>query len=253
MNLQRVFPQFILKKLEEVGSTNLYVEQLLTKERLPEGSVVYTENQSAGIGHADNKWESEPGKNMTATIILNPQFLQAVDQFYITVIASLSVAETVESFLPGIKAQIKWPNDVFAGHRKIAGILIKNFIMGSLIDTSIVGVGLNINQTEFFHAPNATSLKIISGKDMQPTEVLTKWHSTLAENYVLLKNDRQALMDLYLSKMYLKDIPADYLIGDRMVRAAITGVDRHGLLVLCDENNRKYKCGLKEIVFPVKG
>lgn len=253
MDLQRVFPQFILKKLPEVASTNLYVEQLLTNERLPQGSVVYTENQSAGIGHADNKWESEPGKNMTATIILYPGFLQAADQFFITVIASLSVAETVESVLQGTKAEIKWPNDVFIQHRKVAGILIKNFIMGSVVDTSIVGVGLNINQIEFMSAPYATSLKIISGKDFQTNEVLTKWHAKLAEYYDLLKNDRQSLLEIYLSKMYLKDIPADYLIGERIIRATIKGVDRHGLLVLCDENNRKYKCGLKEIVFPALG
>lgn len=253
MNVYGVFPQYIIKNLPETGSTNLYMEELLRNDSPPEGSVVYTEVQTAGIGHAENKWESEAHKNLTATVLLNPVFLKAANQFYLTVITSLSVAATVEFFVPGAQSMIKWPNDIFVNHRKIAGILIKNHIMGADISASIIGVGLNINQTDFLTAPNATSLNKNSGKEFSIIEVMTKWHELLAEYYYALQNGKQQLMDLYLSKMYLRDVPADYRINDCMVRATIKGVDQHGLLVLCDEHNKKYICGLKEIVFPVLG
>lgn len=254
MDISRVFPEYILKELPETASTNLLMEELLNTSMLPEGSVIFTEVQSAGIGQSGNVWESEPHKNLTATILLNPDFLGAENQFFITVVVSLAVSDTLEYFVPQAKAYIKWPNDIYCNHHKAAGILIKNHIIGSKISASIIGVGLNVNQTEFYSAPFATSLKKISGKDFSVNNVMTKWHECIAHYYLLLKNgERQILMDQYLSKLYLKGQAADFVINEAIVRATIKGVDRYGLLVLCDDNNKKYTCGLKEIVFPVFG
>lgn len=247
------FPDFVIREVPEVGSTNLYMEELLTTETIPEGSVIYTLNQFAGIGHGENKWESEPFKNLTATIILNPTFLDAADQFYITVIASLSVADTVEHFIPDKKTQVKWPNDIYCENRKIAGILIKNHIMGSSIAVSIIGLGLNINQAAFVCAPYATSFKLLTNQEFDLKQVLSKWHSNIEFYYRHLRHEKKLLIEKYLSKMYLRGQLAEYLIGDRFVRASIDGVDRHGMLVLYDENRKKYVCGLKEIVFPFLG
>jgi BirA family transcriptional regulator, biotin operon repressor / biotin---[acetyl-CoA-carboxylase] ligase len=251
-NLQ-VFPNFILTELPEIDSTNLYTENLLLKEDVPEGSVFYTFNQKRGIGQADNKWESEPFKNLTATIVLKPVFLEASSQFLLTTVLSLSVCEVLLEYLPDSNPMIKWPNDIYCNHRKIAGILIKNHIMGKNISKTIAGLGLNVNQTNFSHAPMATSLKLLSGNEHDIKKILTKWHYILSEYYNLLKTDKKALLNQYLSKLYLKDQFSEYFIKGKMVIAAISGIDRHGQLVLFDEVGKKYVCGLKEVVFPFNG
>lgn len=250
-NLQ-VFPNFILTELPLIDSTNLYTERLLSKEDIPEGSVIYTFNQAAGIGQGENRWESEPYKNLTATVVLRPVFLEASSQFLLTAVISLSVCETIYDFIT-IEPLIKWPNDIYCNNRKIAGILIKNQIMGKSISTTIMGLGLNINQTIFSHAPMATSFKILSGTDYDIKEVLTKWHNNLANYYRLLKTDKKALLNQYLSKLYLKNQFIEYVIKGKNIIAAIEGVDRHGQLVLFDKAGKKYVCGLKEIVFPFLG
>lgn len=256
-----VFPKNRVVEVPETPSTNKLVEEILTQEAIPEGSVYYTLNQTAGIGQADNHWESEPGRNLTATIILRPEFLEAAEQFYLTIVLSLSVSDTV-NYYSGTesagernsqRAQIKWPNDIYFRHRKIAGILIKNYISGTTISASVAGVGLNVNQVEFKEAPDAISLKIITGAEFDIKGILTKWHEFLAFYYEKLKTDKKSLLELYLSRLYMLGIEANYLIHERMVRAYIAGVDKHGLLVLNDRNGKKYVCGLKEIVYPPLG
>lgn len=248
-----VFPGFMQLEVPLINSTNLYAEELISREELPEGSLIFTPNQYDGIGHAENKWESEPFKNLTVTVLLKPVFLHAADQFFLTIAVSLSVCDLIEELIDTVNPFIKWPNDIFVNHRKIAGVLIKNQLMGSEISTSIVGVGLNINQMEFKKAPNATSLKILSGEEYAVTEVLTKWHKLLYYRYTKLKDDRDALLASYLNKMYLKGKMQNFIIRNVITRATIQGIDRHGLLVLLDEKNNKINCELKEIVFPLLG
>lgn len=260
-NLQ-VFPNYSIHHVPEINSTNRYAEDLLAKNKLPEGSLIVTDNQTAGIGQADNKWESEPFRNLTVTVILYPDFLGAAYQFYLSIIMSLAVCKTVNYYLKAPVAMIKWPNDIYCNHRKIAGMLIKNHIMGASISQSIAGLGLNINQMDFKQAPQATSLKLLTGLDFNVHEVMTKWHNYLADYYLLLKQSNEphteslkgivkgGLKEQYLSQLYLKDQPADFIINGNPTRATITGVDHHGQLILIDENHTKHICGLKEIVFP---
>lgn len=253
MDILNVFPEPIMFEVPEVDSTNMYTEKRIGNTFFPEGSVIYTNNQTAGIGQGENKWESEPYKNLIATIVLNPVFLNPADQFFLTIVVSLATCDTIDYFLENTDTLIKWPNDIYCGHRKIAGILIKNFISGSNISATIAGLGLNVNQIEFQSAPMATSLKLLSGKDYDIKSVLTKWHTLLANYYHTLKQDKISLRNLYLSKMYLKDQFADFLINNTRVSATIIGIDQHGQLELIDFAGTKYTCGLKEIVFPAYG
>lgn len=248
-----LFAESILYEIPEVDSTNKYVESIIGNTSIPEGSIIFTHNQTSGIGQGENKWESEPYKNLNATVVLKPVFLNPADQFYLTMVVSLATCDTVDFFLDDSKTLIKWPNDIYYGHRKIAGILIKNFISGSNISNTIAGLGLNINQTEFKNAPLAISLKLLGGLDYDIKSVLTKWHVLLAQYYLKLKEDNNTLRDLYLSRMYLKDQYADFLINNTKVSASIKGIDQHGQLELTDSLGIKYTCGLKEIVFPVIG
>lgn len=250
MIIKQIFPDYIIKDIPEIDSTNRYTEELLDDKLLPEGSLVFTRKQTRGIGQADNTWESEPHKNLTVTLVLYPSFLEVSDQFLLTVVVSLSVADVVNSLVNDEATRIKWPNDIYYNHRKIAGILIKNHIMGNTISASIAGVGLNINQSVFHNAPLATSLKLLTGKEFSMDEVLSKWHDRVAYYYSELKSGHHNLLDEYLSRLYLKDTPVDYMIHQQHVTASIKGVDQYGQLVLWDASGKKYTCGLKDIVYP---
>lgn len=251
MTLQPVFPNFSILYLPSVNSTNTYAENLLDTEIIADGSIIYTANQSNGIGQGTNLWESEAGKNLTATIILHPTFLEARNQFFISIIVSLAVRDVVNAFLENKSALIKWPNDIYIDHRKIAGILIKNYISGDIISDTIAGIGLNINQTEFKHAPLAISLKILANRDFEITDILTEWHKRLSHYYVMLKSDKETLLNKYLFNMYLIDTYAEYTIHDKKINASITGITEFGQLKLKDVEGQKYICGLKDIVFPL--
>ncbi len=246
----QVFHDFTISEIGEIDSTNKYAEKLINSGSVPEGSVFYTHNQTSGIGQAGNTWESEPRKNLTASMILYPVFLHPAHQFYLTMVVSLAVLDTVDFFLHDTTASVKWPNDIYCGNRKIAGILIKNQVMGNEISSAIAGLGLNINQTEFTTAPNATSLKLLAGNEYDIIVVLSKWHTHVAKYYDMLKSNRKELYMQYLSKLYLKDVQADYLINGVRVTATITGIGLHGQLVLTDNSGKRYECGLKDVIFP---
>lgn len=250
MSSSTVFPSYQHIKLQEIDSTNNFVEQQLESNTLPEGSIVYTDNQTSGRGQGTNKWESQPYKNITATLILNPTFLEPQHQFYLTIVLSLSVCDVIDHLLGAPISKVKWPNDVYCNNRKIAGILIKNYVMGNSISTSIAGLGLNINQTEFQTVPFATSLKILSNKEFLIDDVMTLWHERVASRYATLKVGKKELLDEYLSKLYLINETVEYTIHGTKVTASITGVDAHGQLQLRDQENKIYTCGLKEIIFP---
>ncbi len=253
MAVLQVFPKSEVIEIPSTPSTNKFVEELLNTEQIADGTVYYTLDQTAGIGQAGNSWESEPSKNLTATVVLKPEFLSATDQFYLTIVASLSVCQTVDAYLNNHYSQIKWPNDIYVNHNKIAGILIRNYVSANTISTTIAGIGLNINQTIFKEAPNAISLKILLREDFNIQSVLTKWHENLAYFYLRLQDNPKELLQLYLSRMYMRGIAANYLIENQIVNATIEGVDKYGLLVLYDKSGKKYTCGLKEIIYPPLG
>ena len=136
-------------------STNQIAEELLTKPDIASGTIVITDNQTSGRGQRGNTWQADPGSNLTFTVISTPEFLPISRQFDLNIVASLAVRATVTEFVPDV--HVKWPNDVLVGTGKIAGILIQNFITGSKIRHTLIGIGLNVNQVQF-DLPQATSL-----------------------------------------------------------------------------------------------
>lgn len=156
----------MLRVIDECGSTN----SELGKDA-PHGCAVMARRQTAGRGQRGNSWESEAGKNVTLSIMLRPEGLAAVRQFEVSEAVALAVADLVEA--QGVSGvRVKWPNDVYVGDRKIAGILIENSLRGALIGRSIAGIGLNVNQTEFVSgAPNPVSLRQLTGREFDPEEL----------------------------------------------------------------------------------
>ncbi|MCX6329107.1 MAG: biotin--[acetyl-CoA-carboxylase] ligase, partial [Bacteroidia bacterium] len=154
----------ILNFYKNLSSTNDQASLLLKTESPPEGTVIYTDSQSAGRGQKDNKWESDEGKNLLISIILYPKSIAPENQFYISMAVSLGICDFIDSFFPGSK--IKWPNDIYIKNDKIAGILIENSILGETIENSVAGIGININQEKFSDVvPNPVSIKMVTGNE----------------------------------------------------------------------------------------
>ena len=188
MNKENETPQILW--LKETDSTNNHLRRLLDKEQLPEGSLVVTDFQTAGKGQVGNSWESEAGMNLMFSILLYPDFIPANRQFLISQIASLSVKETLDAYTDFI--QVKWPNDIYWKDRKICGMLIENDLSGQLLYCSIIGIGLNLNQSLFrSNAPNPISLTQITGKKYDREEVLNRFLRIFFQYYCLLLQEKE--------------------------------------------------------------
>lgn len=149
----------VLHHLDECESTNIYAKQLLAKNKPLDGTVVSTDNQTAGRGQFGNSWQSEPNQNIALSVILFPKLLVS-QQFYISKMVSIACVKALKS-ITNLDFEIKWPNDIYYKDKKVGGILIENQIAGNTISTSVVGIGINLNQESFVDLPLATSLYLL--------------------------------------------------------------------------------------------
>jgi BirA family transcriptional regulator, biotin operon repressor / biotin---[acetyl-CoA-carboxylase] ligase len=208
-------------------STNDTAGEMLHKP-LHEGAVIITSHQKAGKGQRGNSWEAEPDKNLTFSLILKPHTLDIWQQFFLNIIISLAVHESLTKYL-GNKVKIKWPNDIFFENHKIGGILIQNLIKKSMIDTAIVGIGLNVNQKKF-QEKKAISLNQILNKEVSIQEVLNELLVCIEHYYLLLKaSEFDMLTKEYLSKLFW--INEEHVFRDSdLFKGKIIGIDDSGRL-----------------------
>jgi BirA family biotin operon repressor/biotin-[acetyl-CoA-carboxylase] ligase len=240
-------------EIGEVNSTNSFVAQLLDlKQKLRNGSVYITNNQLAGKGQGENIWETEAGKNLTFTIYLEPGFLDPSDQFYLNKAISLGIQIFLSSLLTE-KVHIKWPNDIYITNKKVAGILINHTIIGKQLKHSIIGIGLNVNQTHFVSdAPNPASIIHFTKKEWDLEKTLHRLLGSIHESYHLLRNnDFEFLTKQYYDAMLGYQEWRDYLYQNQQIKAKITGVSSFGTLLLTDDHGHDLECGFKEIEFIV--
>lgn len=153
-----------------------------------EGTVITADKQTAGRGQRSNSWLTEPNLNLTCSYILRPAFLAAKNQFMLSAAVALSVFDVVDEFCLDTDIKIKWPNDILVTKKKIAGILIENSLRGMNLDSSIVGIGLNVNQVEFESGLNATSLRSEARIEIEVDDVLRMLNSKLEARYLQLRN-----------------------------------------------------------------
>jgi BirA family transcriptional regulator, biotin operon repressor / biotin---[acetyl-CoA-carboxylase] ligase len=218
-----VFIGKVLHHFDELPSTNAYASALLVQGlsvsntepafsgafHSGEGTVISTFNQTYGRGQMGTRWESEPHMNLAVSIILKPHFLQARQQFHLNKAIALAVCDFVAMQYADGNAHlkndvtVKWANDIYVKNNKIAGILIQNALSGVDIQSTIVGIGININQTHFNNLPNATSLKLETGKTYILMDLLEKICQCVEQRYLQLKKrDFDKLHTEYLDKLY---------------------------------------------------
>lgn len=239
--------------LNEVNSTNTFLIETLAKGNdLEEGSIVYTLSQTAGRGQVGNSWESEPEKNITFSMLLRPIFLQIREQFYISEITCLAITEALTSC--GIKnLSIKWPNDIYCYDDKICGILIENSLMGNKFNQCIIGIGINVNQTKWIgNAPNPTSIKLCTGNDFKPEDILDKVHNNILRYYIMLQSGmKEEIHQKYLNNIYRKEGFYPYKDAEtgKEFSAKIKTIEPSGYLLLEDTEGSTYRYMFKEVKF----
>lgn len=234
--------------LSEVDSTNNYAKQLIAK-KAQHGTVVLAQYQNAGRGQMGNFWESARGENMLSSLIICPHFLDAGKQFLISKIVSLALVEMLSAHTQNV--QIKWPNDIYVGDKKIAGILIENTIKGSTLDYSVIGVGLNINQEIFeSEAPNPVSLKQLTGKQFDIQQILKEYLSVFGKWYsVLEKGNCEEIDRAYLAQLIGYQSWRTYRREGEAFEAQITGIGDFGQLQLEERNGKNHEFMFKEVEF----
>lgn len=238
---------------EHLSSTNEFASEYLAQHKYYDKTLIGSYSQSSGRGQGENKWEAESFKNITISLILNPFFVEAVQQFRISEIISLGVFDYVSKHINLVS--IKWPNDIYVGDKKIAGILIEHLIMGSSISSSICGIGLNINQ-EIFNsdAPNPVSLKQITGKDYDIEIELEELLACIDARYKMLEEGKEEkIREDYHSALYLKTGLHLFQDENGVFEAKLIGVNEIGQLVLKDKENCFRVYNHKEISFLRKG
>jgi BirA family transcriptional regulator, biotin operon repressor / biotin---[acetyl-CoA-carboxylase] ligase len=237
--------------LTEVESTNNYANHLVLSKAAEHGTVVLAQHQKMGKGQQGNSWESEFGKNLLMSIILFPDFLPSAKQFYLSKIASLALANFVKS--EKAEVSIKWPNDIYVGNSKLAGILIENSIKANHLDSSIIGVGLNLNQERFVSdAPNPVSLKQITGKDYKIEEVALKIWELLSFWFENLQSRSFSEIDLiYFNQLYRGNEWAMFAKQGIQFEARIKGIGDFGQLILEDRSGVFSEYMFKEVEFVI--
>ena len=222
---------------------------LLAEGHLHEGSVIIADHQTRGKGQRGNSWESEPGKNLTCSIILKPRFLPIQKQFELIVVTSLTIVRTLEQLgLP--HGKIKWPNDIYYGDAKIAGILIENTVRANQLENVIVGIGLNVNQVSF-QVRQATSICLELQLPQSLTDVFDLLYRNFAEHYELLQaNETKKLRNQYISKLRGFGVLRSFrnMKNDQTIEAKITGVSDSGQLLL-STTSQELSFNFKEVTF----
>jgi BirA family transcriptional regulator, biotin operon repressor / biotin---[acetyl-CoA-carboxylase] ligase len=238
-------------RLEELESTNTFALELVRTGQAAEGTVISAKSQTAGRGQRGNTWHSAPGENLTISIVLRPGFLAPALQFDLTRAVALALAELVQTCCPNTEVKVKWPNDIYIGSRKVAGILIENILGSSRFIAAVVGIGLNVNQHSFGElSSKATSLKLASGNDFEPDILLQQLCSALENYYLMLRAGKQnELRKMYHEKLYLRGEIAKYSSNGQHFKATITGTTPEGLLLLTTETGEEKQFVFKEIVF----
>lgn len=196
-----------------------------------EGTVIMAESQTAGRGQQNNKWNSEPGKNLTFSILLKPVFLQLQHLFDLNVAISVGIVNCLQNVL-GNGLKVKWPNDIYFDDRKLGGVLIENLVQGQRINNAVIGIGINVNQEEFPEwVPNPVSVRQILQKDYDLQALLSDLCAAIEAAYLMLRaGNFEHLKALYLQNLYWYNSPHLFKAGDEVFEGTITGVEKNGQL-----------------------
>jgi len=240
-----------LIKLDAIDSTNDFLKALSAQEELDNFTVVTAENQTKGKGQMGAKWQSESGKNLIMSALVKDFIFNNEQIFNLSLIVSLAVIEALKSLnIPDLS--IKWPNDIMSYNKKIGGILIENTIKSDGRIVSVVGLGLNVNQTNFDELPNASSLAVISGhnfnKELLPALIIEKVQQKI-ESW---ESNSAIFWKEYFNTLFRKGVPMPFKdLGTKTsgqnFMGIIQGVSSVGKIQILLEDDSVAEFDIKEV------
>ena len=237
-----------LIKLNAIDSTNDFLKNLSRTESLENFTTVVTQSQTKGKGQMGSVWNSESGKNLIMSVLLK-DLLSSIDEiFHLNVAVSLAVIQVLDDLnIPNIS--IKWPNDIMSDNKKIAGILIENSFKSDNKIESIIGIGLNVNQKDFYNLPKASSLSLVTNSDFDLDMILEKVIFQIKRNCALISSKQTSILwKSYHSKLFKKGVPMAFEdeIGNQFM-GIIQEVSSDGNLQLLHEDDSIKQYGVKQI------
>ncbi|HTL81015.1 MAG TPA: biotin--[acetyl-CoA-carboxylase] ligase [Bacteroidia bacterium] len=236
-------------RLPEVDSTNSYALRMIRNTTVQEGCVVRADFQSNGRGQRGAEWKGERGKNIACSVIFKPVFLEVDQQFDLTRAVALAVADMFTEYFPLLKVNIKWPNDIYAADKKVAGILVENIISGNTLQYAVVGIGINLDQETFPpELPDAISVFQLTGSKTDHDEVYRTLYSALEARYLQLRGGKtEKIRSDYESCLFRKGIMSRFTDFKSVFSGKIISVDPGGKIQIEKENGEKAGYAFKEI------
>lgn len=233
-------------KLNAINSTNDYLKSLASAQAPENFTIVTAEAQTQGRGQMGAAWNAQAGKNLTFSVLLKDLLTGTSGIFTLNVAVATAIASTVSAFgVPDVS--IKWPNDILAGNRKIGGILIENSIKSNGEIQSIVGIGLNVNQTDFDGLPKASSMAVQTGKEFDKEVVMLTIAQQLQKNIADLEANEQALWQHYHELLFRKGVPMPFQKDTLRFMGIIQRVTDNGFLEVLLEDDTTAHYGIKEV------
>ena len=236
-----------LIKLDAIDSTNEFLKGISTQPDLENFTVVTAENQTKGKGQMGAVWNSEVGKNLIMSVLVR-DFLKDINEiFNLNIAVSLAVITALKkNNIPDLS--IKWPNDILSANKKIGGILIENSIKSDGTILSIVGLGLNVNQTNFEGLPKASSLAVVTGKEFDKEKLLFEIIANLELNVAESKLNPASLRQQFVDLFYKKGVPMPFTNQkEEKFMGIIQGISTIGKLQVLLEDDSVAEFDIKEI------
>ena len=237
----------LIIKLDAIDSTNDYLKALAKKQVLENFTTVTANYQTKGKGQMGAKWLSEPGKNLTMSVLLKDVLVNNSAIFNLNVAVALSIITVLDSMNIS-KVSIKWPNDIMADTKKIGGILIENSLKSGGTITSIIGIGLNVNQTDFSQLPKASSLVLETKQEQNREDVAQKILEQLQLFVAMVNTQPDFLWQRYHERLFKNGIPMAFEAANgNQFMGIIQHVSLDGQLHLLLEDDTTQSYSVKEI------
>lgn len=234
-------------KLDAIASTNDFLKSLSGSQDLENYTVVTAENQTKGKGQMGAVWVSQPGKNLTMSVLFKDALADIALVYNLNIAVALAVLDALQAFeIP--KLSIKWPNDIMSDAKKLGGILIENSIKSDGRIVSVIGIGLNVNQTDFENLPKASAMAVILGRDTDRELLLQTIVGNLQKNVLKLAQETPELVARYKAHLFRKGVPMPFQSASgETFMGIIQGVTESGKLIVLREDDSLSEFDLKEI------
>ena len=234
-------------KLDAIDSTNDFLKNLIRNQNVENYTVVVAKNQTAGKGQMGSKWEAEIGKNLTFSVLVKNFIFDINDIFNVNIVVSVSILEVLKALnIPNLS--IKWPNDILSDNKKIGGILIENKLKSNKTIDSVIGIGLNVNQSKFDGLPNASSLLNSAHQIFDLNEILLLIVSQIKNNLTVYEKSKTHFWENYHQNLYHLNVISEFEDEQKnQFQGKIIGVSNDGKLIVEFNDNSNKMFSLKEI------